>query len=394
MFILSISENILFFIAGIGTLQGILLAALLYFHPKADKTVNLFLALYIFCLSIIMTTALFYQILPWQNTFFLEPFPWMAGPLLYLYVRSFKEKINWRKAWPHILPFFILFFISYLHFTSMARQFPGSKTLPPEVIQHPATLVFILIRYIQMLFYNWLGRRTLSSYQRSLKQLYSETTRMDPGWIRWLLDGYLIAVLFSLIMFGLIVEYPSQTNLWLVISVAIVTPYIYLATFKGISQPTLWQTTHGVEKQEVEKIIQRDDEVEKEKPKYHKASVSDEKTDEIINRILAAMELEKLYQETELTLQEMAEKVQAPAYQVSQAINEKLNKSFYDLINSYRVEEAKRLLHSPDSKNFTILSVGFEAGFNSKTTFNTVFKKFTGLTPSEFRNQQKVTVTS
>ena len=101
------------------------------------------------------------------------------------------------------------------------------------------------------------------------------------------------------------------------------------------------------------------------------------------------MEEGKLYQETELTLQGLADKLQFPSYQVSQAINDGMNKSFYDLINSYRIEEAKRLLMDPKNRNFTILSLGFEAGFNSKTTFNTVFKKFTGLTPTDYRDQQK-----
>ena len=105
------------------------------------------------------------------------------------------------------------------------------------------------------------------------------------------------------------------------------------------------------------------------------------------------MEVEKLYLETELTLQELADRVGAPAYQISQAINEGLNKNFYDLINAYRVDEAKQLLLNPTNSNFTILSVAFEAGFNSKTTFNTVFKKFTGLTPSDFRAQRKLEMT-
>ena len=65
-----------------------------------------------------------------------------------------------------------------------------------------------------------------------------------------------------------------------------------------------------------------------------------------------------------------------------------MNKNFYDLINGYGIEEAKRLLLNPRNRNYTILSIGFEAGFNSKTTFNPVFKKFTGLTPTEFRNTQ------
>jgi AraC-like DNA-binding protein len=103
------------------------------------------------------------------------------------------------------------------------------------------------------------------------------------------------------------------------------------------------------------------------------------------------MEKDKLYQEPELTLQTLSDKLGVQSYQVSQAINEGLKKSFYELVNGYRVEEAKRLLLDPKNENYTILSVGFEAGFNSKTTFNTVFKRFTGFTPSEFREKQKET---
>jgi AraC-like DNA-binding protein len=70
-----------------------------------------------------------------------------------------------------------------------------------------------------------------------------------------------------------------------------------------------------------------------------------------------------------------------------------MKKNFYDLINGYRVEEAKRLLLDTKNRNYTILSVGFEAGFNSKTTFNTVFKKFTGHTPTDFRETHRTKMT-
>jgi AraC-like DNA-binding protein len=111
--------------------------------------------------------------------------------------------------------------------------------------------------------------------------------------------------------------------------------------------------------------------------------------DEIVRKINVAMEQENLYQETELTLQQLSTHLQYPSHQVSQAINDGMKKSFYELINGYRVEEAKRLLLHPKSEGFTVLSVGFEAGFNSKTTFNTVFKKFTGLTPTDFREKHR-----
>lgn len=118
-----------------------------------------------------------------------------------------------------------------------------------------------------------------------------------------------------------------------------------------------------------------------------RAFTENRKMTELAERILGLMENDKLYQEAELTLPQIAEKLQVPVYQASLALNEGIGKKFYDLVNEYRVQEAKRLLSDPRNRNFTILSVGFEAGFNSKTTFNTVFKKFTGQTPTEYRDR-------
>ena len=170
-----------------------------------------------------------------------------------------------------------------------------------------------------------------------------------------------------------------------------VTVYVYMAAMKGISQPSLWQVQR-VSKKEVETEMQEagnlESAVSDKTRAFRKQALEDSKMDEIVGRINTLILKEKIYLEPELTLKNLAEKIQLPSYQVSVAINEKLKKNFYDLINSYRVEEAKRLLLDPKNKSYTILSVGFEAGFNSKTTFNTVFKKFTGVTPTDFRKKE------
>ena len=399
MFILSISENILNFIAGAGTLQGFLLAILLYLHPKSDHAVNKFLAVYIVCISIIPVTVQVQQLITWQKSFFMAPLPYLAGPLLYLYVRSLKETITFARALPHLAIFFLYFFISYWHFSMMSSFGPESRVIPKEALRHPVTITFILVRYAHMVLYYFLSRNVLSNYQKSIKHLFSETSRINFGWVRLIINGFLLVVVASLMLFPLILRFPHQVNLLMLMNMCIATPYIYLATLKGITQQTLWQTKPGINKEKLEKEIHEAEEIEmvagnSEKSKVQKSILNDNKVDVIITKVRAAMELEKLYQESELTLQEVSDKIQFPSYQVSQAINEGMKKNFYDLINSYRVEEAKRLLHNPSKRNFTILSVGFEAGFNSKTTFNTVFKKFTGLTPTEFRDQQRTSVVS
>jgi YesN/AraC family two-component response regulator len=249
----------------------------------------------------------------------------------------------------------------------------------------------------QSVVYFFLARRTLSSYQRSIRHLFSDTSRIDLNWAKLLVNGYILTVFSALAVFSLILRYPEQFNLLLLINMTISTGYIYIATYKGLMQPAIWQVQTGITKELVQEEIQEVEELEtntsgEQKPKTTKPVLSKSKMEETAQRITGLMEHEKLYQEAELTLQQLAEKLQLPTYQVSLVINEGMKRNFYDLVNSYRVEEAKRLLADPNSRNFTILSAGFEAGFNSKTTFNTVFKKFTGLTPTDFRDQQKSAV--
>ena len=79
------------------------------------------------------------------------------------------------------------------------------------------------------------------------------------------------------------------------------------------------------------------------------------------------------------------------SYHLSQLLNENLNQKFYDFVNGYRVEEAKRALFDPANDHLTILAVALEAGFSSKSAFNAAFKKFAGTTPSDFRKQRPAT---
>lgn len=405
MVLLTISTQLILLISASWILQAILLAALLYFHPKSDKSVNVFLSLYIFCVSLFMFIPAAQQLFSWQIILYLMPFPFLIGPFLYLYVRSFKEAITWRKAWPHFLLFFIFLFLDYLFLPLLVNKYSPSLQVTEEMLLNPVSHIRIIIRIIrnvQMIIYYFLAQRTLTSYQKSIHHLFSEVSRINLAWVRWLINGYLFLIISLLVLFYFVLRNPDQFELLIVINTAIITPYIYLITFKGISQPTIWQIQPGMNKEKVEKELDKAQEIAEEieiqktdeKPTMAKTGLNTNKINEIVRRIIVLMEKEKLYQETELTLQQLSDKLQLPTYQVSQVINEGMKRNFYDLVNSYRVEEAKRLLLDPKNANYTVLSVGFDAGFNSKTTFNTVFKKFTGVTPTEFRNKHQAKLTT
>ena len=336
----------------------------------------------------------------WKNSYLLMPLPLLPSVLLYLYLLSFKETITWRKAWPHFIIFFVFFFLTYWNLSAIARDYPNATNIPVEGIKRPTTLAILFVRTAQNFLYYFLSRRAIVSYQRSIKQLFSETSRFDLQWTRFLVNGYAVLICTFLVIFPLLLRFPDYFNSLLLLNMAVATPYIYMAAYKGFIQPTIWQIQPGIDKQTVEEEIFEVEKMKEEEPivdnsaKSSKPKLADNKIGEIVKRVTELMETDRLYQEPELTLQQLADKLQYPYYQVSQAINDGMNKNFYDLVNNYRIEEAKRLLLDPKSLNYTVLSVGFEAGFNSKTTFNTVFKKFTGLTPTEYRDKKKMVTVS
>ncbi len=393
---MALSINMLLFMAGVGILQSLFLACLIYFHPNSDRSVNKFLALYVFWLSVPMFTPLLQQFITWQPLIMVEPFLLLPGPFLYLYVRSFKETINFQKAWVHFILFALYLIIDYSLFVSWSNRFPPGPTVPVEVLHDPLSILRVTVRIAQLFTYPLLARNALNSYQRSINHLFSETSKIDLAWVKWLINGFMMLTFIMLALYFVLLRDPENFRLIILINTAMVTPYIYIVTFKGVTQPTLWQAKSGLSKEKAQEELHEAEIIEQvsenEKEKGEKPVLNPERRQDIVARTLVAMEEGKLFLKTELTLQDIADQLNIPAYQVSQAINEGLKKTFYDLVNGYRVEEAKRLLVDPKRRNNKMLAVAFDAGFNSKTTFNTVFKKFTGFTPTDFKEQHQLSV--
>ena len=110
----------------------------------------------------------------------------------------------------------------------------------------------------------------------------------------------------------------------------------------------------------------------------------------ILEDLKKHMDHKKPYLEPELNLEQLATQISIRPKVLSQVINESLQQNFFDFVNRYRIEEAKRLLTNPADKKITVLEVLYEVGFNSKSSFNTIFKKHTGVTPSEFKKKNMI----
>ena len=134
--------------------------------------------------------------------------------------------------------------------------------------------------------------------------------------------------------------------------------------------------------------------LQKKKPKgktkkYQTSALTPERAEEVQSKLLSIMEDDKIYLNPDLTLKKLSEKIMVHPNHLSRIVNEKFQQSFNDFINSYRIEEAKEKFNDPEEKNKTILEIAYDVGFYSKSVFNTAFKKFTGMTPSRYKEKTR-----
>jgi AraC-like DNA-binding protein len=121
--------------------------------------------------------------------------------------------------------------------------------------------------------------------------------------------------------------------------------------------------------------------------RYAKSGLGEDRAEEAAARLLKIMEEERAYTDSGLTLPHLAGLVGVTPHNLSEVINTRFQQNFFDFVNSYRLRQVQADLNDPAKQHLTVLAIAFDAGFNSKTSFNTIFKKHLGMTPSEFRGR-------
>ena len=134
-------------------------------------------------------------------------------------------------------------------------------------------------------------------------------------------------------------------------------------------------------------IIKIENYTDKKGKRYISSKLAISEKGEILKKIRNKFGNDRLYLDPELSIEKLSKATTISSRNISQVINEILKQNFYEFVNSYRIEEAKRQLSNPDDADKTVLEILYSVGYNSKSAFNLTFKKNTGLTPSEFRLQ-------
>jgi AraC-like DNA-binding protein len=366
-------------IALLGAAQGIILSVLLFATDKSKGKANRILAVLICLFSLRLGEFTGYWTPFFMNyphlLFITSSFPFLFGALLFLYVKRISNGIKAFKKIElfHFLPFIIhiIFLLPYYLQSSeykisvlMNSIYTGDPVLPAR---------YFIIRSAQdilMLIYAWMSLRTLKIHNQKVNE--KKTGRQT--WLRNLVIGFAVFIFLDVLnLIELIIfKYRFVTEIESILMISS-TLLIYTLGYFAMKKPQLISgelgTNAGI--------------------KYEKSRLGDEIAERYLNRLIESMETNKIYTNNDLNLSILSKELDIPQHHLSQILNEKLNQSFFDFVNKYRVEEAKRLLRCPDYFHYTILAIALESGFNNKVSFNSFFKKFTGFTPSQYRNANK-----
>lgn len=357
----------------LGAFQGLLLALALLSVKRGNKTANRLLAAFVFVASIaifggVMRTTNYVFDLPHLSRIH-DPFPFLAGPLLYFYLKTIisKTTVFARKNFLHFIPFGIcvVYLIPY-YFQSAADKLqnmqaerPGSSLGEWYYVRSALLIAHFLVYLFAVI---WM----LVKYSKQVKE---KSIRVDKS-VHFQIK-FLVISTVSLWVIGILryaFDPTTKTSFLMLLGIAVI---VYGLGYICLIKP--------------EVVSGAAEETQLPVEKYEKSTLSIERSERYLKKLLQIMKAEKLYTDCDLSLQKVAEKLSIPPHHLSQIINERLHQSFSDFVNSYRVEEVKKNLLDPSKKHYSILAIAEESGFNSKSSFNSVFKKHTNITPSEFR---------
>lgn len=351
--------------------QGLFAAFALWLKPQNRKA-NSFLALLLIAFSLWLCDTFFrlsgiYQQNP--DYYFLPIYYSLAfGPCLYFYSKSITQanfQWRWRASW-HFLPVLIQ---ASLYIFLQTQDYEFRRLFWVEV-HYPITYALEFnLSLLSLIIYGLLSSRLLWKYQQKIKNQYSEISKISLHWL-FILLMVIVALTLSWMIDAFYRSffdyYATQPYSAIVMGCALLSLAlggILQSDLKGI------QTKNLVEEEAEEKLSQKEVNLE------------------LLHQIQELMEKEAYYLEADISLNRLAELTKLNARDISHVINTALEINFMDFVNAYRVEEVKQKIVDPAYAHLTLLGIALESGFNSKSTFNRVFKKKEGISPSEYRKK-------
>jgi len=346
--------------------QGFFVFVILLLNKKGNKIANVTLSV----LVLLLTFYLLDNMLGMVNFFngnphflhLVTPLWYLFPPLCYFYVKKqMNPDFKFRPEYLfHLIPFLLVLYRMFPFYflpVEVKLQYFSGELKPPGT--QLMNILFVLISPIQLTLYSGIIRF------KTLKE--KSIVNFNPAHFNWLKLFFTLFFLFGLMQTTLITKWVITQEITLpfkYVPLALFAFIIYSIAYLAIIQP---EALFPFRLLKIKKL-------------------NGEQTTRYAKELIKLVENEKLYLNSELKYSEIASRLGISARYLTEVLKLEIGKGFNDFINEYRVKEVQQRIQNNETKSLTLYAIALESGFNSKSAFNRVFKKHTGLTPSEFEN--------
>lgn len=353
---------------------------ILFLIGKKTKTTSDYCLGIVFLLYALSLTLSFMELYNIKNHY---PFPaflnlnWLVlllhGPAIWLYVNSltrsrFKFK---KKHLIHLIPF-LFFTVSHSFYFIFTPENLKIELVKDELFKNAWFYkVSVISVGISTLSYNLVAFRLIRNHQKRIKQEFSKIDEIDLNWLKILILASISIYSVNVALFNLdLIFHFASYRFLMVLTYSFASVYVMIIGYFGLKQKNLF--------------ISFKEPIPTKSPINQGIKNTEEEKHPVLDKLDEFMEKEKPFLMPELTRSKLAEMSSIKPETISETINTRLNKNFFDYINHYRIEEFKRIARQKENSHLNIMGLAYNSGFNSKAAFYRAFKKFENRSPSEY----------
>ena len=362
----------------ISTFISLLLAVFIFSVESKNKISNKLFATFLILNAIEFSGWFSSLLFDVPNNFLVarSQLSYLAMPVFYLYILSVcysDFRLQWKHLW-HVGPYILANLVMTPRFYLSSTE---EKIKLYENFNELYEIIFVHISlHLQTTIYIIIGFIVLKRARKIYVENYSSNTVETYNWLFQLLLFtamlYFLAIIKNIFKyFGEQNNFDTAQNILGIVVLWVVCWYV----LKALKYPNLFSGVDSKTKLITDLI---------EESTKSKSLISNEE----VEKLIGYMETEKPYLNPSLSIRNLSEEMNMNSRDLSVLINKNLNKHFFDFVNEYRINEAMNILKNPTKKDFTVLEILYEVGFNSKSSFNTAFKKYTGFTPTQFKKKE------
>lgn len=367
-------------------LSQALFAALIIFLKRPLKISDVILGIWLIAIACLFGLNIFQEIndIKGDTWFFSLSISITFPSFLYLYSKYITVEFERfrRLDFLHASPFVVTVLLILIFRNAGKLEITAGQI---DYIQLNWLRNYIGVMYVAVLWvYGILASIEVSRYKKQVSNIYSYNSgKISLNWL-------MIVVVSFIVLFSSIVVLSTLRETKIIhqdidfFRNTMLLIYVYVLSIWGYRQNQLSSDigkisliTSGVEKSELPT------------GKYQKSGLKSEQANEYLQKLIQHINQSEAWKDNELSVDKLSTQTLIPRHYITQVLNENLQKNFYNFVNEYRIEHAKKLIKLPKYDAWSLVAIAYESGFNSKTAFNNFFKKYTGLTPSEFKKNNE-----